>query len=355
MIGDLAGGGWATNPLSCMVTLLPCDRQYRPPRFYNALRRKKRPIAAKCGEYTWLFQSTTIRGAVAGIFKVNQSSSVLDQIWERAATGKKVNSPRDNAAIFAIAKQLEGVLSGATAVKGTLAFGEAATGVAISASAEVSDLLIQAKAKALQASQEGLDPASRQALEAELQAITEALDPDFEALGTSPKFLVDTKVVSKSIHGDSRNYNQRAGWTCTTSLWVGNHIDGRLDISRRAPRRQIWNCWGNGDAVFELEEFNSGKQSVPSHTGGPIIERSRKIGKTVRTFSSNTADALNDLVTLIDEFGPATPPVEFGRFGEWFGQAASNISALSAPDDSAPVPSRPGHPQYMTPQRIPMF
>ena len=103
-------------------------------------------------------------GAVAGIFKFNQTSSVLDQIRERTATGKKVNSPLDNAVIFAIAKQLEGVLSGATAVKGTLAFGEAATGVAISASAEVSDLLIQAKAKALQASQEGLYPASRQAL-----------------------------------------------------------------------------------------------------------------------------------------------------------------------------------------------
>lgn len=114
-------------------------------------------------------------GAVAGIFKVNQSSSVLDQIRERTASGKKVNGPKDNAAIFAIAKQLEGVLSGATAVKGTLAFGEAATGVAISASAEVSDLLIQAKAKALQASQEGLDPASRQALEAEFMQITEQI------------------------------------------------------------------------------------------------------------------------------------------------------------------------------------
>ena len=111
-------------------------------------------------------------GAVAGIVQINQSSSVLDQIRERTATGKKVNSPRADAAVFAIAKQLEGVLSGATAVKGTLAFGEVATGVAISAGAEVSDLLIQAKAKALQASQEGLDPASRQALQAEFTKIT---------------------------------------------------------------------------------------------------------------------------------------------------------------------------------------
>jgi len=113
--------------------------------------------------------------AVAGVFKIDQSSSVLDRIRERAATGKKVNSPRDDAAVFAVAKQLEGLLSGATAVKGTLAFGEAATGVAISASAEVSDLLIQAKAKALQASQEGLDPASRQALQAKFTQITEQI------------------------------------------------------------------------------------------------------------------------------------------------------------------------------------
>ena len=140
-------------------------------------------------------------GAVAGIFKVNQSSSVLDQIRERTATGKKVNSPRDNAAIFAIAKQLEGVLSGATAVKGTLAFGEAATGVAISASAEVSDLLIQAKAKALQASQEGLDPASRQALEAEFTQITEQIQTvvdtaDFGGINLVKGGGTDLNVVS---------------------------------------------------------------------------------------------------------------------------------------------------------------
>jgi len=140
-------------------------------------------------------------GAVAGIVKANKTISVLDQIQERINTGKKVNSPRDNAAVFAIAKQLEGVLSGATAVKGTLAFGEAATGVAISASAEVSDLLIQAKAKALQASQEGLEPASRQALQTEFTQITEQIktvvnSAEFSGVNLLKGGAADFNVVS---------------------------------------------------------------------------------------------------------------------------------------------------------------
>lgn len=114
-------------------------------------------------------------GASLGIQQVNKTQSVLDQIRERTASGKKVNGPKDDAAIYAIAKQLEGQLAGSAAVQGTLSFGEAAAGVAISASAEVSDLLIQAKAKAVQASQEGLDAPSRQALEAEFTQIKEQI------------------------------------------------------------------------------------------------------------------------------------------------------------------------------------
>lgn len=154
-------------------------------------------------------------------------------------------------------------------------------------------------------------------------AAIEALDPDFEAFGTSPRFLVDTRWY-KNIHGDSRNYNQRALDLYHQSLH--NHIDGRLTFPPR-PAAANLELLGECDAVFELEELF--RQNRSPATLAEIIERSRKIGKTVRTFSSNTADALNDLVTLIDA-GPATPPVEFGRFGEWFGQGQQYLSFVRA-------------------------
>ena len=154
-------------------------------------------------------------------------------------------------------------------------------------------------------------------------AAIEAPDPDFEAFGTSPQFLVDTRWY-KNIHGDSRNYNQRALDLYHQSLH--NHIDGRLTFPPR-PAAANLELLGECDAVFELEELF--RQNRSPATLAEIIERSRKIGKTVRTFSSNTADALNDLVTLIDA-GPATPPVEFGRFGEWFGQGQQYLSFVRA-------------------------
>lgn len=118
----------------------------------------------------------TNRGAAVALQQLSKSNSVLDQIRERTASGNKVNGPKDDAAIFAIAKQLEGELAGAAAVQVNLAFGEAATSTAINAGTEVSDLLVQAKGLAVQASQEGLDDASRQALETEFNALTEQIN-----------------------------------------------------------------------------------------------------------------------------------------------------------------------------------
>ena len=115
-------------------------------------------------------------GADLGVQQLQKTTSILDQIRERTATGKKVNSPRDDAAILAIAKQLEGDIAGAAAVQTNLAFGEAAASVAINAGTVVSDLAIQAKGLAVQASQEGLDAASRQALQTEFDSVVAQID-----------------------------------------------------------------------------------------------------------------------------------------------------------------------------------
>ena len=115
-------------------------------------------------------------GAAAAVQQLHKTHAMLEKTEERVATGKKVNGPKDDAAIFAIAQQLAGNVAGAAAVQGTLAFGEAATSVAATAGAAISDLLIEAKGKAVQASQPGLDAASSAALQADFAQTTQQID-----------------------------------------------------------------------------------------------------------------------------------------------------------------------------------
>lgn len=141
----------------------------------------------------------TNSGAAAGVHQLNKTSSVLDQIRERVATGKKVNSPKDDAAILAIAKQLEGELAATAAVRTNLAFGESVTGAAMAAGQEVSDLLIEAKAKAVQASQEGLDQASRDALQADLNSLTQQIDTVVQTSGFGGTNLVEQGAATLNV------------------------------------------------------------------------------------------------------------------------------------------------------------
>lgn len=118
--------------------------------------------------------NTNIGGFVA-LQSLNETNSALDALRERISTGKKVNGPKDDAATFAIAQKLLGDIGGTVAVKDGLNTAEAITNVGIEAGRVVSDLLVDMKAISVQASQEGLDATSRQALEGEFNALRDQI------------------------------------------------------------------------------------------------------------------------------------------------------------------------------------
>ena len=113
--------------------------------------------------------------AAGGLQQLSKTNSLLQKREERISTGLKVNGPKDNAAIFAISRVLQGDISGAGAVKTALSSGESTVSVAISAGTEVSNLLTDLKGIAVQASQDGLDPASRQSLQNEFNALKDQI------------------------------------------------------------------------------------------------------------------------------------------------------------------------------------
>ncbi len=117
----------------------------------------------------------TNAGAMAALRNLTTSTTELERTQLRVTTGFKVNGPKDDASTFAIANNLRGDISGTEAVKGALAAGESTVNVAIEVGKAVADLLIEMKAKTVQANQAGLDAASRTALHNDFTALRDQL------------------------------------------------------------------------------------------------------------------------------------------------------------------------------------
>ena len=113
----------------------------------------------------------TNTGAMIALEYLNQTNGQLESTQNQIATGLKVASAKDDGATFAIAQNLRGDLSGYSAVTNSLNRATSTVGVAMSAGQSISDLLIQMKQKALSASDQSLDTASRQALNADFTAL----------------------------------------------------------------------------------------------------------------------------------------------------------------------------------------
>ena len=111
----------------------------------------------------------------SGIRGLNETTRALGQTGVRISTGLKVNRPQDDAATLAIAQRLLGDIGAATSVKIGLDSAQATIGVAAVGAANISDLLVDMKSIAVQASQENIDAESRQALNSEFNALRDQI------------------------------------------------------------------------------------------------------------------------------------------------------------------------------------
>jgi flagellin len=103
-------------------------------------------------------------GALLALQNLTATQNDLQVTQNRINTGLKVADARDNAAVWAIAQNQRAQSSSLDSVKDSLARGQSAIDVAMAAGNSISDLLTQMKAKALAASDAGLDSVSRAAL-----------------------------------------------------------------------------------------------------------------------------------------------------------------------------------------------
>ncbi len=113
----------------------------------------------------------TNAGALIALENLNNTSQQLQTAQNIVSTGLAVANAKDNGAIWAIAQNERATISSLDAVKSSLQTGQSIIDVANSAGTTVSNLLTQMEQKALAASDQSLDTASRASLNADFVAL----------------------------------------------------------------------------------------------------------------------------------------------------------------------------------------
>ncbi|HEY1962689.1 MAG TPA: flagellin [Rhizomicrobium sp.] len=117
----------------------------------------------------------TNAGAMVALQYLNQTQAQLSATQNAINTGLKVASAKDDGATFAIAQNMRGDVAGYTAVTDSLNRATSSVDVALAAGQSISDLLIEMKQKALAASDQSLDTASRQAMNEDFTALRDQI------------------------------------------------------------------------------------------------------------------------------------------------------------------------------------
>lgn len=143
----------------------------------------------------------TNHGAQIGLQNLANTRGRLDNTQNHISTGSKINSPKEDAATMAIAQELLSDFTGTNAVREGLSRAEATVDVALAAGETISDALIDLKALAVQANQEDLDQASRDALnnafnELKQQIVTSTESADFSGTNLIQAGSSDQQILS---------------------------------------------------------------------------------------------------------------------------------------------------------------
>lgn len=141
----------------------------------------------------------TNQGAMIALQQLNNTNNMLEKTQLRITTGLKVNGPKDDASTYAIAQNMRGDIRGMDAVRTALAAGESTVNVAVEAGKAIADLLLDMKAKVVQANQAGLDSASRTALQNDFAALRDQIATIVSTAEFNGTNLIDNSATTFTV------------------------------------------------------------------------------------------------------------------------------------------------------------
>ncbi|MBC8241388.1 MAG: flagellin [Alphaproteobacteria bacterium] len=144
----------------------------------------------------------TNNAAATGLRQLSATRDNLEKIQTHISTGKKINSPKDDAATLAIAQQLISTFEGTGAVREGLSRASATIDVALAAGESTADLLVEMKGLAVQANQAGLDQNSRDAMNSAFNALRDQVASINDSASFAGTNLVAAGAADQNILSD---------------------------------------------------------------------------------------------------------------------------------------------------------
>ena len=122
------------------------------------------------------YSVNTNNGALVALQQLNGTSRDLQVTQNRINSGKRVDTSKDNGAIWAIARNQSSKANALDAVTDSLDRGKSTVDVALAAAATLTDTLDQMRQKALAASEASLDTSSRNNLNTEYKVLRDTIN-----------------------------------------------------------------------------------------------------------------------------------------------------------------------------------
>jgi flagellin len=248
------------------------------------------------------FSVNTNSSALAALQNLNNTQNELSNVQQRINTGLKVSSAKDDSSAFVIAQNLRSDLSGMKSVTSSLNRAKSVLDVTLSGATQISDLMNQMQAKALEASDAGLDDKSRAALNLDFKALQSQIttvikSSDFngtnllDAPGGSLKALQSIKGTAPTLEVDNLDIAGLLDIAADAAavppvlavdlLAVGTKIDAPADAAKALAGLEV----AKGLMAEKLNELGSKSRQVDSQL----------------TFTSKLSDAIKSGIgTLVD-------------------------------------------------------
>ncbi|MBO6505358.1 MAG: flagellin [Kordiimonadaceae bacterium] len=257
----------------------------------------------------------TNAGALFGAQNLRRASSALGETREQISTGRRVNGPDDNAAILAISQILESDIAGLNVTKDSINRAISTADVSIAAGNAVSNLLLDLRETALQASDPGLDDDSRR-----------ILNDQFTALRDQVNSIVD----NASFNGTNAIQSGGSDITALTGAEGQESVTIQArDLSLGGPNVTLSDSQTIGtlsdaqNALSAIDQSLNNLSDVLSEfgSGANQLEQLRDFTETL---SNTTEEGLGNLIDA--DLAALSAEFEAGQVREALGRSALNIA-----------------------------
>jgi flagellin len=141
----------------------------------------------------------TNNGAMVALQTLKSINSNMGKTQNMISTGKEVDTAKDNAAVWAIAKTMESDVAGFKGIQESLALGESSVAVARNGAETITDLLKDIKGKIVSAQEQNVD---RGKIQTDIDALTDQIKSVVGAAQFNGMNLLDGSQTSTNVNGN---------------------------------------------------------------------------------------------------------------------------------------------------------